>query len=742
MMKWMQCFFMRELDMPTPNLATGSPMLLLNHVQDTSPTLRNWDLFLKEVNESIDALNKSIERYNATSDLEDKKTILREIYEGYKQIVKKHPDKYITASLEYENEIHKKLFYQLKEQFSQLGVSSLYDNAVYERQLAPTHSPLEIFGKMAPEKISDVLEILSAPAPFSFESLAKLYNPSDAEYPGFQAFLSAYDISVLGGNNSKNYKITPTPARKKLTGEEPCVLKIEYRMGMPKFLEAEIRDKLSPSRLTPLMFERQGTTTVPFVGDEITKTLVITDFCSGGDLMQHSALQTTSEDKIQSALTIYKQMAEILIQLQDNNCFFVDMKNTNWLIDEKNFIQVADTKGFLPTRSDGVLDRDSQESRWFGFISTIYMNPPEFSNSRAFVANDAHAYMLGKNLYHYLTGDDSVYSAGHNASFYNFNYPVFLTSLLGKRMERLIKDLVKPMDHPSASKRKSVAYALKTLNEIELSFKEILDLRMECQRVLDEIKTVYLNKWSPDKELWYQTSKLGIENETDINQLMNFKAEVDEQLTKVKVEAIKKDCRNLLEQINNFNFSLTNLGHKKYLEDKKNLIQTENDLALLVKIKEELVVNVGKAQEVQKLREENNEIINKIRAYGFRGNDTLDAFLLTRETALAFGEIRSLALEKMKSELTTAQIKATIVFDLKRECYGLIDEIGKLGNLTNDPELQANIIKIHAKVDCIFDSNQLKQYKVGLEKLLTQEKDKLLKDEMQEPTAPSPGLSK
>ena len=49
---------MRELDMPTPNLATGSPMLLLNHVQDTSPTLRNWDLFLKEVNESIDALNK------------------------------------------------------------------------------------------------------------------------------------------------------------------------------------------------------------------------------------------------------------------------------------------------------------------------------------------------------------------------------------------------------------------------------------------------------------------------------------------------------------------------------------------------------------------------------------------------------------------------------------------------------------------------------------------------------------
>ena len=120
----------------------------------------------------------------------------------------------------------------------------------------------------------------------------------------------------------------------------------------------------------------------------------------------------------------------------------------------------------------------------------------------------------------------------------------------------------------------------------------------------------------------------------------------------------------------------------------------------------------------------------------------MDAFLLTRETALAFGEIRSLALEKMKSELTTAQIKATIVFDLKRECYGLIDEIGKLGNLTNDPELQANIIKIHAKVDCIFDSNQLKQYKVGLEKLLTQEKDKLLKDEMQEPTAPSPGLSK
>lgn len=656
--------------MPTSNAATKSPMLFLNQIQDPNTSLRNWGLFLTEVNESIDQLNSLIAAYNRTIDLEDKKIILREVYAGYKQIVKKHPDPYITASQGYKDEIHHKLFYQLKDQFSQLGVDSLHDDAVYDRQSAQKlpNSPTEIFANMTPEKIADVLEILSMKAPTSFKRLTHLYSATDSEYAAFQAFLLAYSISPMGGTNSKNYKITPTPARKKLTGEVPCVLKVEYRGGMPKFLETEIRNKIRPNRLTPVAFERQGTTRDPDSGEMVTKTLVITDFCSGGDLMQHASFQLSPEDRIQSALSIYKQMAEILIQLENNDCAFTDMKNTNWLIDDKNFIQIADTKGFLPTTS-GVLDRHSHESRWFGIVYTKHMDPPEFA-SASFKVDAAHAYMLGKNIYFYLMANKVVRNAGHNGGEYEFTDPVFASSLIGKRMEILIKSLIKP----DPTKRMKVANALKTLNQIESDFNELVDLKTKCRRLLSEIQSFDLDASTSKQQAIYQNVEFEIDNRNDRQALLDLATVLETKLSKVSAHEIK----------------------------------------------EELTETIGKAEIIDKLRAECGDAINNIQVYGFVGNRALDEFLSERQARLTMGEASLDALSEMKSELKTALMKASLVFDLKSVCHALIDEIRKLEASADDPELQDLFFKKHARVDCVFDMNQLKQYKSSLDELLIQ----------------------
>ena len=509
-------------------------------------------------------------------------------------------------------------------------------------------------------------------------------------------------------------------------------------MGMPKFLETEIRDKILPNRLTPLAFERQSTTKDPVSGGKVTKTLVITDFCSGGDLMQHAALQVSPEDKIKSALTIYTQMAEILIQLKDNNCAFIDMKNTNWLIDDKNFIQIADTKGFVPTRSDGVFDCDSYESRWFRFVSTKYMNPPEFSYSRSFDVDKAHAYMLGKNLYQYLTDNDSFYYAGHEAKYYNFMNPVFTSSPIGKRMEILIKALIKP----DPTSRMNVSNALKTLKKIEIDFKEIVDLKAECRRLLNEIKLLDLNASTSQRQAMYQNVEFEIVNRNDRQDLLDLTAVLEKEFTKVGVYVIKVECADLFKQISQYGFSFSSATHNQYLDQMKERIRTENDPGLLIKIKEELIINLGKAQQVDKLRNECDETIDKIKAYGFVGNKVLDDFLSARNTALAFGEINLNALVQMKSELTTALARATIVFDLKSGCHTLIEEIRKLDASIDDPELQASFIKKHAMVDCVFDMNKLKQYKTSLDELLIQMQHRPSAAEIEGANAPSPGQSK
>lgn len=451
-------------------------------ITDTNPAL---DDFLNGVNADIAELNILIQQYNKECERLAQIEGLQRICRRKQQIENKYCEKNISRCANYRNEIHHNLFVSLQEQFANLGITSL--NNVTNRNpctitdfSVPEGSLPEILANMDPVKVTKMLEILSAGNNYSIDALLHLFANTDPGFADYQKFLKNNTITYLGGKNCKNFKITPGDA------SQPFVLKVDYRMSNPKSAEAYLRERSLKNILTPVAVERQVSGVVE--GKTITRTLLVTEFCEGGDLLAHS--KTHGQDiqpRIDAALDIYSQMSDILTNITRDGGGFTDMKNPNWLIEINGRVRIADSKSLTFIENDGQLDRVKNNQRGFGFIHSKYMNPPEV-RLQVFSADKMHSSMLGKNLYQYLTSCTSQQLNLRNDAEigYDFRAPLFKTPE-GIALVALIKNLIKldPAD------RISTEEASARLQEIKL-----LGAATACKKILDELRK---NSFKNDK---------------------------------------------------------------------------------------------------------------------------------------------------------------------------------------------------------------------------------------------------
>lgn len=400
----------------------------------------------KDMKRFTNEVNALINRYNNKTDDSQKIEILKEIQEKIKEVEYRYRQEHFANSPGYL-QARAFLFKEIQYQYASLGVTSL----------APRNSsPLaEIIANMSSEKADELLKILvDATAGIKKggkklnTALSNLYEKTDTsqEANAFREFLNKHEISFLGGGNSKNFKITAKD------GSEE-VLKVDYRLSMPKNVEAHLREKLT-DLFIPVYVERSATC-VDSEGKTINRGLVVTDFCEGGSVVEHRSTLKYVSDLVTKTGSIFQQMAGSMLDIQDAHCMFPDAKITNWLVDEEGNVRIGDTKSFLFTDEQGKYKSDIPGNKYCSFLNTPDYIPPEFDDS-SFDADAAHAYILGKNLYHFTSG--KVGTVNDGAKF-DFDTQFFKIPTIGPAYKELIEGLVKP----DPAKRMSVREALDQL---------------------------------------------------------------------------------------------------------------------------------------------------------------------------------------------------------------------------------------------------------------------------------------
>lgn len=433
----------------------------------THPIYHN---FISLVNQDRKELNIFITQYNrlcSIPNIDNNQIIkkLEQIYQRKQQIEDHYPPRLFSECPDYQVKIQKNLFNELKLAFNNCGITTLREDKLFNKNVQPSYPIADIIANMAPEKVDEFLSIINSfkmhDSMIIFkQQISNLYYINEPGYIGFQNFLRTHSIEYLGGGNSVNFKISSQKG-------DVCVLKASYLVERPNEIMKQL-DPLLGDTSAETYASRQGNLEVA-PNHFVTQNLVVNEFCSGGNLEQcakkiDEAPNLSSSDKIRCkqefVVNIFSQLADTLLKLDDKNIIHTDMKNSNFTTDKHLRLKIADDKGFCITK-DGVYDRAYAQSQgYLSFVNTTYINPPEFYQG-TFSASDAHSFMLGKNIYHILTGCDIDDLTDNSAQNFDFSHPIF-TNREGIELKKLIEELIKP----DPNDRMSMTFALFDLLKI------------------------------------------------------------------------------------------------------------------------------------------------------------------------------------------------------------------------------------------------------------------------------------
>ncbi|MDR3503715.1 MAG: hypothetical protein P4L79_14145 [Legionella sp.] len=380
-----------------------------------------------EMTQFTESVNALINQYNKDIPDPAKKEILRQIQDKIQEVEYKYKPRHLAGSPGYQ-ETQAALFNDIKYQYASLGTPSLINEP-------RNSSPLsEVVANMAPEKADKLLGILiKGKNPNLAAELNSLYDVADvsAEAKNFRKFLRDHEVSYLGGGNSKNFKVVNRD-----NGNE-AVLKIDCRLDMPRNVEAHLREKM-PDRFAPVAAERQVCCR-DANGESVSRTMLVTDFCKGGSVNEHRSTLTTKKELLSNTGKIFEQMAGTLLNIQEAGCMFPDAKITNWLVDARGKVQLADTKSFLFTDANKQYTEGLPGNKYCSMLRTGGFTPPELDDSTV-SADAVHAYILGKNLYYYASGK---LGKGDDAADFKFDGAGF-EGPVGQEYREIIEGLVKP----------------------------------------------------------------------------------------------------------------------------------------------------------------------------------------------------------------------------------------------------------------------------------------------------------
>jgi serine/threonine protein kinase len=546
--------------------------------------------FLEALQEDLLELNNFINDYNALVDPTEKLKQLHAIHQKQQQIEYKYPSNAISSCPSYQQAIHFTLFNELKQQFASLGIKSLHKDALNagpQRIGAMKTQPTtfaEILANMAPEKVSNMLELLSKGALYDQKHFLNLYHDEDTEEAQvFKKFFTTHSIEFLGGSNSKNFKINAADS-------SSYVLKVENRLTMPKDAEIHLRQHSLSDKLTPIHAERQSTYTT--LESPITRSVLITEFCNNGNLEDHTTQCANDKERVKSAFNLYGQMGDMLEKIQQDGVAFPDMKNTNWLIDGNGILRIADSKSLAFADGAGNLDYNFAPNKWYQPLQTYYVSPPELITREDPPSIDKlHSYMMGKNLYQYLSTCNSDYLGEYmDGKLFDFKKPIFQTNQ-GKQL----KELIIKMTNPNPNQRIGLTEALFKLKNIPIE-----PLKKECHSMLLDLQTKGVGEQdiAMKKFLLQKTTEINsTANEDELNKL---KHELMSIIFKVKddsnIKSINSCIRNAPLFTKNMNHRLDQIITKmasipitERNTESDSVIEVQKDLAAFNELKLQMI---------------------------------------------------------------------------------------------------------------------------------------------------------
>ncbi|MCH9756235.1 MAG: hypothetical protein K0U37_03445 [Gammaproteobacteria bacterium] len=489
----------------------------------------------------IDAL---IAAYNQASTNEKRLEALAVLEKAVDKMDRTYPDDVKSFFPDYHEQIHKNLFNAIKAERAALGVS-------------PNEAALsfpEYLAIMDPDKADQLLRILLEPN-FTQEKLADtLFAENEPGRDAFRQVLSRYEIETFSGHNSTNFKVLDKQTNKK------SILKIDNRMGVPKDAVAHLRAHSMAGVFTADVSEREAMCTNPADGKRTTRTILFTEFHEAGDLKNDAKNQDTQEKKLDTVIYRYLQMARALEGIEQDGCCFTDMKNGNWLVDAFGELRVADKKGFLYTheaevqtvdeygdpitKSIRVLDLNDEQNKFYAPCRSPHMSPPELATLNetqpAIDVNKMHAYMLGKDLYQYLSGcRDSAFmtfdAKGQVTGTLNdvdkldFSADVFQTAK-GGQLKHTIKQLINP-DPDARITLHELVEALAFIEYpdlVQFSFahEELVGLKIDVYQSLKGLEHFKINPEDPLMTAFILEQREAIENAHTEEALLSIQAEL------------------------------------------------------------------------------------------------------------------------------------------------------------------------------------------------------------------------
>ena len=377
----------------------------------------NFGLTSPIYNKFIQDINQAITEFNAARTDDARKDALKKMEEAIRYVDLHAKPQYLSQALEF-NQIKKELFPQIKAAYAENGIASM------SKAGAPVIA--QIISDMLPDKADTLMTILYK-AQNNSNLLKDLYEIDDnnVEANHWRQFLQTHSVEFLDGANSKNFKV------KNLTDGCVNILKVDNRLGMPRHIEQHLRERLGDVFL-PIHADRQVTGAIKSSRFKVSRTLIVSDFCPFGSVYEHSIrMKENGEAAIfKSANDLMGQMVQIFLDIQKANCIFPDSKPTNWLVDADDKLRLADTKSFLFTQN-GMYSENDPESEEEGIVITKKFDPPDMKNT-TIIDDELHAFLLGLNIYVYLSGDlpnPIVFTA-----------PIF-QSELGQKYKELIESL-------------------------------------------------------------------------------------------------------------------------------------------------------------------------------------------------------------------------------------------------------------------------------------------------------------
>lgn len=385
----------------------------------------------------IEQVNKLIEKYNMEENEQKKFNLLVHIQETVKIYESTFPPEYLVKAKGYAK-ASGDLFDAIQYQAVSLGRFSMIKDQ--------NASPLDLLiANMSSDKANKLLELLINNKENIAESILQFYSENEQELPEtkrFIKFFQTHTIEFLGGNNSRNFKITD------LFNQNTYVLKVNDSLNNPRNIEVKLQKKNQlKDILAPITFERT-VFTKEGENKEIVRTLQVTKYYPTGSVLdRRKNLVGDEKEIIVDTCVILSQMAEKMQVLRKSGAFFPDAKLSNWLIDEQGKLRIADTKSCFIVHNDGLLcqQNDYPENKYHLFATTSGYNAPEVFNfkKKKIDIDQIHAYILGKNLYVYATGNPVLYDKNVGTRESDFDYPVFKTEQ-GKELKSIIMALVRP----------------------------------------------------------------------------------------------------------------------------------------------------------------------------------------------------------------------------------------------------------------------------------------------------------